>query len=354
MRLFYERGYAVKIYTTRWGQLVVCVALLVALAFVLLPSTTAKAQSSTTGPLHIGSTVTGPDGYVGQVYADSSGGFWLDITPPNAWPMEPQPVLVDPQGNVTDKNGVPLGQIGQTVIGPYGSGGYVYTDPTGREWLEVTPKGAFPVEPRPVFVDTQGNVIGLDGTSYGHLEEHWTVPQGNVTDDPPLPPGGHTQERPSTGNPLAVPSADNESLIGADTPPDFSDEDEACFRFGVMPQIADEKPWDGVYDPNGESSHIKDVQDDRAMLEAQGNQTGVLRRDWELEIYHTAYTHARNIGLDNLTAHAYAQIQLDEWSNGNVGQFVDTGCQQLRMFAEAFEGIHAIGNFFGALQNALK
>jgi hypothetical protein len=156
----------------------------------------------------------------------------------------------------------------------------------------------------------------------------------------------------------------------ADTPP-------AAGRRTIEQQQADDwdkgityKPdWDGNYNPVGEGKYIKDVREDAANIRSEiaklteerrnscapdwfwdwkeGNpiwqqETYLMRRQWMIEIYEVAYEHARAQGLDNLAAHAYAQIKLDDWRQESVDQFVNTMIEQLQNFQGAINGIQAM------------
>jgi hypothetical protein len=80
-------------------------------------------------------------------------------------------------------------------------------------------------------------------------------------------------------------------------------------------------PWDGNYDPTGESKWIKGVRQDLTRSDVLSDTTRRKIREWQLEIYEDAYARARKAGLDNLAAHAAAQIALDDWLTQSGEQF---------------------------------
>jgi hypothetical protein len=123
------------------------------------------------------------------------------------------------------------------------------------------------------------------------------------------------------------------------------------------------------YNPVGETQWIKGVREDAANFKAKiakneqdrydscapdwawdwanGNPIWVdeqylIKRQWMIEIYEAAYIHAREQGLSNLGAHAYAQIQVDKWVQESIDQFVNIMIEHLQNFQGAINGIQVM------------
>lgn len=99
--------------------------------------------------------------------------------------------------------------------------------------------------------------------------------------------------------------------------------------------------WDGNYDPNGEYAFVTGARADLQNPE-YGEDTKRIRT-WIISIYEEAYKHSRSQGYDNLVAHAYARIQVDEWRNASLEQFEQTFGTHYAQFGMALSG-DALGN----------
>jgi hypothetical protein len=107
-------------------------------------------------------------------------------------------------------------------------------------------------------------------------------------------------------------------------------------------------PWDGAYDPTGESEWIKGVREDLTRDDVQSDTTRRKIREWQLEIYQDAYTRARQEGLDNLVAHAAGQIALDNWLSQSREQF-----EQMMGTYVAMLGGQVVSNPIGNVNQAI-
>jgi hypothetical protein len=130
-----------------------------------------------------------------------------------------------------------------------------------------------------------------------------------------------------------------------------------------------------TYNPTGESNYMTGVREDKANALAElrqaeqdrhdsnmpddlwdqlhGDPIGhareiIMRRDWMIEIYQRAYVHALEMGMTNLGAHAYAQIQLDAWREKSLAEFEQTFGTH---FAQL--GMAVSGDAFGNLQKMI-
>ncbi|MBV8206538.1 MAG: hypothetical protein JO041_07085 [Acidobacteria bacterium] len=117
-------------------------------------------------------------------------------------------------------------------------------------------------------------------------------------------------------------------------------------------------PWNGKYDPTGEGKWIKGVREDKVNLEKENDSSKkdyLMRRNWQIEIYEDAYAHARrDLGMDNLTAHAYAQIKLQDWLDKSLEDFEQTFATHFAQLGQAlaadpFHGLNSAIEELGQL-----
>jgi hypothetical protein len=243
---------------------------------------------------------------------------------------------------------------GPTLIPGPGSDGFIpifFPGPGGRPGPGGTPgPGGSPWIPGPGGGPTPGGWINIGG-GWSHVR----IPVGFFT-----------------GCSSDADDGPNESPRSAQAPTPATP-----VRRTIEQQQADEwdkgitrRPdWDGDYNPTGEGNYIKGVREDAANIRAtiaklteerhdscapdwfwdwkEGNpiwkqETYLMRRQWMIEIYEAAYERGRLQGLDNLAAHAYAQIKLDEWRQEAVDQFVNTMIEHLQNFQGAINGMQAM------------
>jgi hypothetical protein len=119
------------------------------------------------------------------------------------------------------------------------------------------------------------------------------------------------------------------------------------------------------YNPTGESAFMTGVRQDKANAQAdlrrdeQARHDSTMpdglwdqvygdpirhdldiirRRDWMIAIYETAYLHGLELGLTNLAAHAYAQIQLDKWREKSLADFEQAFGTHFAQLGQAISG----------------
>jgi hypothetical protein len=120
-----------------------------------------------------------------------------------------------------------------------------------------------------------------------------------------------------------------------------------------------------VYNPEGESSFIKGVREDKVDAQDQLNRAendryecvlpdavwdqlhsdpighaneSIKRRKWMIAIYEDAYLYAVGIGMSNLASHAYAQIQLDKWRDKSLQDFEQAFGTHFAQLGQAISG----------------
>jgi hypothetical protein len=245
----------------------------------------------------------------------------------------------------------PLGEDPPPAKPNYGPGG-ILNQPLGED----------PVPAKPVTAPTGDQKVGT-----GHTFSRGTTQEELDKANQPVAPG---------------------SLPATGTSTDGDGTDETGDRWretnkGMVEKAKAEEPWDGVYDPKGESDWMKGVREDKAAAEARlkqavkdrwgGNEDGVisgvegaaydqvhgdpirheqdliLRRVWQIEIYEAAYKKGRLSGLSNLAAHAYAQIQLDKWRDKSLEDFEQTFGTHFAQLGQAISG-DPIGNLNKAIE----
>jgi hypothetical protein len=221
----------------------------------------------------------------------------------------------------------------------------------------------------------QTNVANSSGQIVGHFDGAQSVMHPNVTAaGPNIIPSASMQ----VTNPSVMPTVrttDAVREVPASTtsvPPPIP---RAPRRRTIEQEQADAwergETWHPpVYNPVGESAFIHGAREDKANALATLNKaeqerhdsylsdgiwdqvhgdpighakSSIMRRNWMIAIYEDAYLHGVGIGMSNLAAHAYAQIQVDKWRDKSLQDFEQTFGTHFAQLGQAVSG-DSLGN----------
>lgn len=94
--------------------------------------------------------------------------------------------------------------------------------------------------------------------------------------------------------------------------------------------------WDGAYDPRGEYDFVTGARQDLVNPDYDDDTKRI--RKWIISIYEEAYKHSRSQGYENLVAHAYAQIKLEDWKQASLDQFEQAFGEHFQNLGMALSG----------------